>query len=79
MIGPSNFSVFMVSLALSVNLRAAECCRAQNQGLLFVAKAFRLLMSIDALRNPISVEKLQGPIVIITAVSSGASVSPVGK
>ena len=29
-IGPSNFSVFMVCLALSVNLKAAESCQAQN-------------------------------------------------
>ena len=50
----------MVSLALSVNLRAAEYCRAQTQGLPSVAKAFGVLMSTDVLRNPISVEKLQG-------------------
>jgi hypothetical protein len=31
MIGSSNFSVFMVGLALSVNLRAAEYFRAQIQ------------------------------------------------
>ena len=29
-IGPSNFSVFMVCLALPVNLKAAESCQAQN-------------------------------------------------
>jgi hypothetical protein len=59
----------MVSLALSVNLRAAEYCRAQNQGLPSVSKAFGVLMSTDALRNPIRVEKLQGPIVMMTAVT----------
>jgi hypothetical protein len=58
----------MVSLALSVNLRDAEYCRAQHRGLPSVAKAFGVPMSTDALRNPISVEKLQGPIVMITAV-----------
>ena len=58
----------MASLALSVNLRAAEYCRAQNQGLPSVAKAFGALMSTDALRNPISTERLQGPIVMIEAV-----------
>ena len=57
----------MVSLALSVNVRAAEYCRAQNRGLPSVAKAFGALMSTDALRNPISIERLQGPIVMITA------------
>jgi hypothetical protein len=59
----------MVCLALSVNLRAAEYCRAQHRGLPSVAEAFGVLKSTDALRNPISVEKLQGPCVVITAIS----------
>jgi hypothetical protein len=59
----------MVCLGLSVNLRAAEYCRAQHRGLPSVAEAFRVLKSTDALRNPISVKKLQVPIVMITAVT----------
>jgi hypothetical protein len=55
----------MVCLALSVNLRAAEYCHAQYRGLPSVAEAFGVLTSTDALRNPITVEKLQGPIVMI--------------
>ena len=52
----------MVSLALSVNLRDAEYCRAHHRGLPSVANPFGVLMNTDALRNRniISVEKLQG-------------------
>jgi hypothetical protein len=67
-IGPSSLSEFMVCLALAVNLRA-EYCRAQHRGSPSVAEAFGALKSTDALRNPISVGKLQGPIVMITALT----------
>jgi hypothetical protein len=58
----------MARLALSVNLTAAEYRRAQPRNLPSVPEAFAVLVSVDALRNPISVERLQGPIVMITAV-----------
>lgn len=55
-------------MALSVNRRAAEYCRAQHRDLQSVAEAFEVLMSADALRNPIRVERLQRAIVMIIAV-----------
>ena len=37
-----------------------------------------MLVSVDALRNPISIERLQGPIVMITAVFAGSLTLPFG-
>ena len=67
-IGPSKPSEFMARLALSVNLTAAEYRRAQPRNLPSVPEAFRVLVGVDALRNSISIERLQGPIIMITAV-----------
>jgi hypothetical protein len=44
---------------LAVNLTAAEYRRAQSRNLPSVPEAFGVLVSVDALRNPISVERLQ--------------------
>ena len=52
-----------------MNLTAAEYRRAQPRNLPSVPEAFGVLVSVDALRNPISIERLQGPIVMITAVT----------
>jgi hypothetical protein len=60
----------MVCLALSVNLRAAEYCRAQRRGLLPVAEAFGVLTSTDALRNPISVVRSEETYGKLTRLSS---------
>ena len=68
-IGPSPSKLSMARLALSVNLTVAEYRRVQLRNLP-VPEAFGVLVSVDALRNPISVERLQGPIVMITAATS---------
>ena len=56
----------MVCLALSVNLTS---CRSQNRG--FQSRLPHIFPSADALRNPITVQKSHGPIVMITAVRCG--------
>ena len=55
---------------LSVNLMVAEYRRAQPRNLPSVPEAFGVLVSVDVLRNSISVERLQAPIAMITAVIS---------